>query len=209
MDIYAIAGPMHKEQADTFRKRWKTPPRGFGSPASFLKSPTEDHSPIMGSPLTSYPNALVRQRCTPVKATQSDSLSSIEKTSRRLFDTSAHEDDGISTHSKTILFKNYRDRSHDDSFNESLISTPTMNSGHDYSFNENQYNSPGFKERNLKLADADKGLEVIGRCLAKGISLFFKLIFKNIFVIQFYPLILHLFCFLKINESLGQSIGHF
>lgn len=173
MDIFAIAGPMNREQADTFRKRWKTPPRGLGSPASFLKSPPEcdSNSPITGSPLTSYPNALVRQRCTPNKAAQSDSLSGIEKTSRRLFDSSANEDDGISTHSKTILFKNYRDRSHDDSFNESLLGTPTMNSGHDYSFNENQYNSPGFKERNLKLADADKGLEVIGRCLAKGIYL--------------------------------------
>lgn len=169
MDIFAIAGPMHKEQADTFRKRWKTPPRGL-SPASFLKSPTDDQ--LMGSPLISYPNAIVRQRCTPNKASQSDSLSGIEKTSRRLFDTSANEDDGISTHSKTILFKNYRDRSHEDSFNESLMNTSTLNSYSDYSFNENQYKSPGFKERNLKLADADKGLEVIGRCLAKGIAFY-------------------------------------
>lgn len=172
MDISAVAGPMYKEQADTFRKRWKTPPRGLGSPASFLKSPTDDQSPIMGSPLISYPNALVRHRGTPNKVSQSDSLSGIEKTSRRLFDSS--EDDGISTHSKTILFKNYRDRSHDDSFNDSLLGTPTLNSCNDYSFNENQYNSPGFKERNLKLADADKGLEVIGRCLAKGSFFSFK-----------------------------------
>lgn len=176
MDIFAIAGPMNKEHADTFRKRWKTPPRGLGSPASLLKSPPSEQSPIMGSPLTSYPNALIRQRNTPNKVSQSDSLSGIEKTSRRLFDT--NEDDGISTHSKTILFKNYRDRSHDDSFNESLLSTPTMNHGHDYSFNENQYNSPGFKERNLKLADADKGLEVIGRCLAKGKFFWFNLSIK-------------------------------
>lgn len=158
---------MNKEQADTFRKRWKTPPRGL-SPASFLRSPPDEHSPITGSPLTSYPNALVRQRNTPSKLAQPDSFSGIEKTSRRLFDTSAGEDDGISTHSKTTPFKNYRDRSHDDSFNESLLGTPTLNHGNDHSFNESQYNSPGFKERNLKLADADKGLEVIGRCLAKG-----------------------------------------
>lgn len=169
MEIYAIAGPMNKEQADTFRKRWKTPPRGLGSPASFLKSPTDDHSPMSGSPLTSYPNAVVRQqRGTPNKAAPFDSMSGLEKTSRRLFDTSGNEDDGISTHSKTILFRNYRDRSLDDSLNESLLGTPTSHAYHDYSFNENQYNSPGFKERNLKLADADKGLEVIGRGLAKG-----------------------------------------
>lgn len=167
MEIFAIAGPMNKEQADTFRKRWKTPPRTVGSPASFLKSPTEDQSPLSGSPLPSYPNAVVRQRCTPNKMPQPDLASGIEKTSRRLFDTSGNEDDGIS-HSKTILFKNYRDRPNDDSFNESLLSTPTPNAYNDHSFNENQYNSPGFKERNLKLADADKGLEVIGRGLAKG-----------------------------------------
>lgn len=161
---------MNKEQAETFRRRWKTPPRGLGSPASFLKSPTDDQSPITGSPLTSYPSTIVRQRCTPNKASQScDSLNGIEKTSRRLFDTSGNEDEGIPTHSKTILFRNYRDRSHDDSLNESMMGTPSLHSGNDYSFNDNQYNSPGFKERNLKLADADKGLEVIGRGLAKGI----------------------------------------
>lgn len=166
LEIFAIAGPMNKEQADTFRKRWKTPPRGLGSPA-FLKSPTDDQSPITGSPLSSYPNAIVRQRCTPNKTTQSDLLIGIEKTSRRLFDT---EDDLVSTNSKTIMFKNYRDRSIEDSFNESMLGAPASNAYNDFSLNESQYNSPGFKERNLKLADADKGLEVIGRGLAKGIQ---------------------------------------
>lgn len=168
MEIHAIAGPMNKEQADTFRKRWKTPPRG--SPASFLKSPTDDQSPMSGSPLTSYPNAVVRQRYTPNKAPQAVDLNTgIEKTSRRLFDSSGNEEDGISTSSKTILFQNYRDRSLEDSFNESLMSTPTSNAVNN-SYNDNQYNTPGFKERNLKLADVDKGLEVIGRGLAKGMS---------------------------------------
>lgn len=192
MEIYAIAGPMNKEQADTFRKRWKTPPRGLGSPASFLKSPTDDQSPMSGSPLTSYPNAVVRQRGTPNKTAQFDLLSGIEKTSRRLFDTSGNEDDGISTHSKTILFRNYRDRSLDDSLNESLLGTPALNACNDYSFNENQYNSPGFKERNLKLADADKGLEIIGRGLAKGNHLF------NYFGLTD---VLSCFCFFFFNED--------
>lgn len=204
MDIFAIAGPMNKEQAETFRRRWKTPPRGLGSPASFLKSPTDDQSPIMGSPLISYPSALVRQRNTPIKAPLSDSLSGIEKTSRRLFDTS--EDDGISTHSKTILFKNYRDRSHDDSFNESLsLGTPTMNHCNDYSFNENQYNSPGFKERNLKLADADKGLEVIGRCLAKGNFFLFNEPMK----IQFCLIPHYCYVFNRSTNPLDRALGIF
>lgn len=200
---------MNKEQAEGFRKRWKTPPRGLGSPASFLKSPTDDQSPITGSPLTSYPSTLVRQRHTPNKPSQTDLVSGIERTSRRLFDSSGNEDDGIPSQSKAILFKNYRDRSNDDSLNESsMLGTPSSNYYNDYSFNENQYSSPGFKERNLKLADADKGLEVIGRGLAKGICTFDGKIAKlclNYSSLHF----LSSSRSLKIRESLGQSIGHF
>lgn len=169
MEIRAIAGPMNKEQAETFRRRWKTPPRAMGSPASFLKSPIEDQSPINGSPLSSYPNAIVRQRCTPSKCPQGDTpVIGIEKTSRRLFDSNTNDEDGIMVNSKKMQFKNYRENSHDDSLNESVIlGTPTLQHLSEYSFSENQYDSPGFKERNLKLADVDKGLEVIGRGLAK------------------------------------------
>lgn len=154
-------------QLQTFRKRWKTPPRGLGSPASLLKSPIDDKNPINGSPLSSYPTAIIRQRCTPNNALTNDSTPtlSLEKTSRRLFDTNTVEDDGNLPNSKRILFRNYRDQSHDDSLNDSIIGTP--NALNDYSFNENMYNSPGFKERNLKLGDVDKGLEIIGRGLAK------------------------------------------
>lgn len=168
MEIRAIAGPMNKEQAETFRKRWKTPPRVLGSPASFLKSPVDDQSPMNGSPLSSYPNAVIRQRCTPSKTPHPDTPTLlIEKTSRRLFDNNINEEDGMLLNAKKILFKNYRDQSHNDSMNESISGTPTLQNVADFSFNENQYDSPGFKERNLKLADVDKGLEVIGRGLAK------------------------------------------
>lgn len=169
MEIRAIAGPMNKEQAETFRKRWKTPPRILSSPAAFLKSPVNEQSPINGSPLSSYPNSVIRQRCTPNKTSKSDTpIIGIEKTSRRLFENNTNEEEGHSLNAKKILFKGYRDQSHDDSLNESVtLGTPTLQNIADHSFNENQYDSPGFKERNLKLADVDKGLEVIGRGLAK------------------------------------------
>lgn len=189
MEIRAVAGPMNKEQAEvsynshwicskhfinfthfelqTFRKRWKTPPRGLGSP-SLLKSPVDEQSPFNGSPLSSYPTAVIRQRFTPNKAQTNDGTPShaVEKTSRRLFDTNTNEDDGNLLISKKSLFKNYRNQSHDDSLNDSL-GTPNVHSLNDYSFNDNVYNSPGFKERHLKLCDVEKGLEVIGRGLAK------------------------------------------
>lgn len=154
----------------TFRKRWKTPPRLLGSPAALLKSPGQDQSPINGSPLTSYPNAVIRQRCTPNRTPQRQFTPtlSVGKPMRRLFDNGVAEDVNVNSTSNQTPFKNYRDHSHDDSLNDSMmIGTSALNSQSEFSFNENQYNSPGFKERNLKLADPEKGWEVIGRGLAK------------------------------------------
>lgn len=143
-----------------------TSPRFHGSPGASMKSP--EQGAINGSPLSSYPNMYVRQRNTPNKANET-----FEKPIRRLFQTDAEPMD-TSHHikqpmdlasAKKSLFRNYRDNI-DDTINDSIGSIDVRGT-FDFSFNESAAMSPGFRERNLKCADADKGLEVIGRGLAK------------------------------------------
>lgn len=141
-----------------------------------------------GSPLSSYPSSIVRQRCTPNKTPKTPNgdtpRASIEKTSRRLFDTNMNDEstESIVKHLITIptnlntakksLFRSYREHGEDDSLNESLFGNNV--SINDVSVCESPYTVPGFRERNLKLADVDKGLEVIGRGLAKDHNIIWR-----------------------------------
>lgn len=162
----------------TFRKRWKTPPRG---------SPRDSQQNISGSPMSPYPSITARARFTPVKVHEAtDGLA--DKTPRRLFDADATlscsgkiESDEILDDTKEFvpppnrsflssakknLFSSYRDRLFGDRFNDSL--DDSVVSAHNVSLNDSVLDTPGFQERHLKLADVDKGLEVVGRCLAKA-----------------------------------------
>lgn len=145
-----------------------TSPRMLGSPGAYMKSPpAECRSPIQGSPLSSYPSVYIRQQYTPSKLNDT-----FEKPSRRLFqsDTEFNEAPQIIKQptelasAKKSLFHNYRDH-FDDTLDHSMMNNDVPN------VNDSSYSSvivsPGFRERNLKCTDADKGLEVIGRCLAK------------------------------------------
>lgn len=137
MEIQAYAGPMDKEQAQVFRRRWKTPPR----------IPSPNSSPI---PKSSYMNS--PRKFTPIKLNNNNSSTPM-KITRRLFENC----DSISKRA-TEFFTNYRDRniSIDDSLNCS-----------NNTFSENICDSPSFYERRLKITDTEKGFEVVGRDLAR------------------------------------------
>lgn len=138
MEIQAYAGPMDKEQAQVFRRRWKTPPR-ISSPQS---------SPITKNQFVSSP-----RKFTPIKLNNNNSSTPM-KITRRLFENC----DSISKRA-TELFTNYRDRNLSSAtLDESIFSNS--------SFVEDNCDSPSFRERRLKITDTEKGFEVIGRGLA-------------------------------------------
>lgn len=191
MEIKALAGPMNKDQADVFRRRWKTPPR-LTAVASLLTSPQNEPLPLgSSSPLSSYPNSVSRSRNTPNKSrliNGSQTPRTPDLSKRKLFNGETDENENDSNlngnsnghvavdnnsnefqepmvppfdGTKRKLFMNYRQLAFraNDSLDDSICSQGSVS--------DTLFDTPSYKERNLKLADVDKGLEVIGRGLAK------------------------------------------
>lgn len=171
-----------------------TSPRLHGSPGACMKSP--EQGSINGSPLSSYPSMYMRQRNTPNQANDT-----FEKPIRRLFQSDAEPTESSYqmkqpmelASAKKLLFRNYRD-SVDDTMNDSIISNDGGRGALNYTFNDSIIVSPGYRERNLKCADADKGLEVIGRCLAKDQRIHWR---------EFWPFLDNKLVDISSNDGLG------
>lgn len=163
-----------------FRKRWKTPPR--------ISSPQQPRSPIKH--ITDEQRASARQlfsnKHLEFDNIQNNNHSSVDDTeilsnhkSVTNGNGTSHNninkdnnsnrvmDDAVSPMRSTIkldLFRLYRDKpfggNMSDTLDDSLLNT--SNGSEKYMFD-----SPMHKERHLKLVDAEKGLEMIGRALAK------------------------------------------
>lgn len=191
-EIQAYAGPMNKEQAQSFRRRWKTPPRvssnSTGSianyPASPLKFPcsstpqkaseNNNHSPTSvrhypvnnlfpnkscGSELDDSVNGnYENKKLSPEDVIQNNNIGS-EKSGGLLFNTPLRLQ-------RKDLFLTYREQGKSPLILDSVgPGSPESNSS--VLLETDVLPDTPLKERHLKLSDTEKGLELIGRELAK------------------------------------------
>ncbi|KAJ6637166.1 Ankyrin repeat and LEM domain-containing protein 2 like [Pseudolycoriella hygida] len=148
MQIQACAGPMSKEKAEVFRKRWKTPPRStpernlplnFPRKLLLFNEPNSENAPCNNN-LTAN---------TPV-ANDNESAHEIDRNSNNVTN-------GNSDSFDSDLYKMYR--------NKPLIDLNVSSASSEAS--DRCFDSPMRAERHVKLSDTEKGLEVIGREIAK------------------------------------------
>ncbi|GAB0094039.1 uncharacterized protein DMENIID0001_092550 [Sergentomyia squamirostris] len=150
LTIDAYAGPMNADQAQEFWKRWKTPPRILVQNSSLSPSPSRSGmnnvhmSTPIGNRRSENNNPEVNDENSNVSTKPNWSLFGLRKTPTR------------NTPTSRKLFGTYRDYTEDeDIMNLSGIST-----------DEVREQDLSAIERHVKLADTEKGLEVVGRRLA-------------------------------------------
>lgn len=204
LKVSAYAGPMDHEQAENFRKRWRTPPAVFNRSAdrSNLNGSTSLLSVSLGAGLglnTSTENMLLMR--SPIRSQPRDSKRQIQ----RLLLSSPQPGGGVGQRGESFVstpkgkVASSALRSIDEFFHENSAGDPhgsneSLNrlrgpvlelSAKKSLFGNSPIKSPllllpsqmdeeaeseldaSYRERHLKLTDAEKGLEVIGRLLAK------------------------------------------
>lgn len=174
LEIKAYAGPMDKDQAKVFGKRWKTPPRIISSPLFLMNiSPNtfETHSTPVKNDIMSTPKSSTKSRFE-TRRLFADNL--LDSPSTEIIPNGTVEK--LANDPKKIdLFKQYRNRLNssfaDDSNNSFTFFADANNSFYEY---DNIQNSPSYKERELRITDMEKGLEIIGRNLASELRIGWK-----------------------------------
>lgn len=207
VEIQAVAGPMTKEQAQNFRRRWKTPPRvqsplstsftGSGNPysspikfnqinSSPIKSPVStitinnnvNNNVIISSSTPKTANKIARRRLIELAEDTKNGNSHEPEPNLPIINKVASKPAATfltplrKNPLKKDLFFTYRDVRVADSpcpfdLSETVDSVNmSMEAGKDHNISLNPQNS-SLKERHVKNMDVEKGLEVIGRELAK------------------------------------------
>ncbi|XP_019895363.1 ankyrin repeat and LEM domain-containing protein 2 homolog isoform X2 [Musca domestica] len=221
VEIKALAGPMSKDQAKKFFRRWKTPPRlGSNVSSPIANSPfispmksrrSLPSTPAGGNSATNSPTAMLQRRSLFNSTPQRKDRTNGANDSNGFADHSIILDDSFEDHQNgnggsdndkengqtsmnkietnnnngrlesklkiglcpgTPLFKIKRDafftyREQQQMASPMPACLDGQNDTVDYFNCSDIYDSPGFKERHVKNTDPDKGIECIGRNLAK------------------------------------------
>lgn len=175
VSIQAYAGPMDKEQAQVFRRRWKTPPRLNISSLSRSLNNSSSVNGIFSSPTKHNNFKFNNKASTPIVCksrrlfTNSKSMEMLKNSfNSSLFEENSELESECEELKVIPIEENdTNDSQHilDDNVEGStVLNVSSFNLGNlSMSLSEAQRDSPSFKERHAKLADTEKGLEVIGR----------------------------------------------
>lgn len=197
LQIRAYAGPMDHDQAENFRKRWRTPPAAFnrsadrshqmnGSNSLLSVSLGSENTLLLRSPIRSQPRDSLRQIqrlllnspqpkasgggqsfvSTPKGKTAASALRSIDEF---FSETNGGErEDPLRASNESLNRLRVTDASAKKSlFGGSPIKSPLVLLLPPTDDDAESELDASYRERHLKLTDAEKGLEVIGRLLAK------------------------------------------